>query len=83
MYGALTAPVVGITLRDFVRRALGAINSQSRHLEVTPKIGLTGRPDIVTSSDLAARDVYGGCASVFRGWYWWAKKAIQMIYPRT
>ena len=58
MYGPLTAPAVGIVLKELVRRAIALIRSHRIGFEVFDKAGHDGRPDLFTSADLAAQHSY-------------------------
>lgn len=58
MYGPLTAPAVGIVLKELVRRAIALIRSHRIGFEVFDKAGYDGSPDLFTSADLAAQGSY-------------------------
>lgn len=58
-YGPLTPGLIGIGMKEMVRRAIAVIRDQRFRFEAKIKKGYTGMmDDVVTSADLAAQAVY-------------------------
>lgn len=59
MYGKLTGPLLGLAMREIVRRALDAIRTKRFVFEAEGKMGLGGEMnDFVTSADKEAQVIY-------------------------
>jgi fructose-1,6-bisphosphatase/inositol monophosphatase family enzyme len=56
--GEANPHVVGIVMKEMVRRAIGVIREQRFIFEHQAKEGYGGKPDLVTSADRAAQQVY-------------------------
>jgi len=58
--GTLNGPIMGIVVKEIVRRALVAIRNQQRTFEVTKKDGYEGgsMDDVFTTADIAAQAIY-------------------------
>ena len=58
-YGSLTAPLVGVAMKEMVRRAIGEIRRQRFIFEAQAKVGYSGEcNDLVTSADREAQRIY-------------------------
>jgi fructose-1,6-bisphosphatase/inositol monophosphatase family enzyme len=59
MYGILTAPLVGVAMKEMVRRAINEIRRQRFIFEAQAKLGYGGEcNDLVTSADREAQRIY-------------------------
>lgn len=59
MYGTLTAPLVGVAMKEMVRRAIGEIRRQRFIFEAQAKLSYAGQcDDLVTSADREAQRIY-------------------------
>ncbi|MBS2037909.1 hypothetical protein JST97_23185 [bacterium] len=59
MYGILTAPLVGVAMKEMVRRAINEIRRQRFMFEAQAKLGYGGEcNDLVTSADREAQRIY-------------------------
>lgn len=59
MYGVLTAPLVGVAMKEMVRRAINEIRRQRFMFEAQAKLGYGGEcNDLVTSADREAQRIY-------------------------
>lgn len=57
--GHVNAHIIGIVMKELVRRAIVSIRAQKQAFEVSAKLGYTGRmDDVLTSADKAAQEVY-------------------------
>jgi len=57
-YGHLNGHIVGICLKELVRRAINSIRLQRGIFTQEAKVGLSGNEDVVTSADQAAQTHY-------------------------
>ncbi len=58
-YGILTAPMVGVAMKEMVRRAIREIRRQRFIFDARPKVGYSGEyDDLVTSADAEAQKIY-------------------------
>lgn len=58
-YGTLTAPLVGVAMKEMVRRAIGEIRRQRFIFEAQSKLSYGGEyTDLVTSADREAQRIY-------------------------
>lgn len=59
MYGILTAPLVGVAMKEMVRRAINEIRRQRFIFEAQAKLGYGGEcNDLVTTADREAQRIY-------------------------
>jgi len=58
-YGEVNPHIIGVVMKEAVRRAIKAIRSQRFVFEATAKVGYSGNlDDLVTSADLEAQAIY-------------------------
>ncbi|MBI3420512.1 MAG: hypothetical protein HY006_00425 [Candidatus Sungbacteria bacterium] len=64
-FGKATGRLVGIAMKEAMRRAIGKVHALRMSLEVNEKETTGKKKDFVTSADLAAQEVYVNLLSCF------------------
>ena len=64
-FGMVTGRLVGIAMKEAIRRAIGKVHALKMSLEVNEKETTGKKKDFVTSADIAAQEVYVDMLSCF------------------